>query len=173
MVRIHSVYALIIISDILYMFPLKLISNSSLMLCINGLFIVSSISPELNEWLWWNGYLAFDKISCICLCDIFMYMWLHFPMVMCIVSTIYIIFECWFISGLVKSVFERSLSGKKSQFLSKSGFVVTLEFIFYNLGTFWVLTNWRHCRGKKLHIFPGENDKVEERFLWANMNFYQ
>ena len=47
----------------------------------------------------------------------------------------------WIISGLVKSVFERSLSGKKSQFLSKSGFVVTLEFIFYNLGTFWVLTD--------------------------------
>ena len=41
---------------------------------------------------------------------------------LCVVSTIYTIFECWFISGLVKSVFERSLSGKKSQFLSKSGF---------------------------------------------------
>ena len=68
---------------------------------------------KLNEWLWLNGYLAPDKISCICLCDIFMYVWLHFPMVMCIVSTIYIIFECWFMSGLVKSVFERSLSGKK------------------------------------------------------------
>ena len=68
---------------------------------------------KLNEWLWLNGYLAFDKISCIYLCDIFMYMWLHCPMVMCIVSTIYIIFECWFIYGLVRSVFERSFSGEK------------------------------------------------------------
>ena len=42
---------------------------------------------KLNERLWLNGYLAFDKISRVCLCDIFMYMWLHFPMVMCIVST--------------------------------------------------------------------------------------
>ena len=50
------------------------------------------------------------------------------------------IFECWFISGLVKSVFERSLSGKKSQFLSKVVFDVTLGFTFHNLGTFWVLT---------------------------------
>ena len=82
---------------------------------------------KLNERLWLNGYLAFDKISCICLCNIFMYVWLHCPMVMCNVSTIYIIFECWFISGLVKSVFERSLSGKKSQFLSKSCFCCYLR----------------------------------------------
>ena len=111
-----------------------------MMLCIDGLFIISSIPHELNERLWLNGYLAFDKISRICLCDIFMYMWLHLPMVMCIVSTIYIIFECWFISSLVKSVFERSLSGKKSQFLSKSGFCCYLGIYLYNLGTFWVLT---------------------------------
>ena len=95
------------------------------MLYINGLFIVSSVSPGLNEWLWWNGYLAFGKISCMCLCDIFMYMWLHCPMVMCIVSTICIIFECWFISGLVRPIFERSPSRKKSQSLSKVVFAVT------------------------------------------------
>ena len=83
-----------------------------------------SLLPHMkfNEWLWLNGNLAFDKISCICICDIFMYMWLHCPMVMYIVSTIYIIFECWFISGLVKFVFERSLSRKKIQFISESGF---------------------------------------------------
>ena len=95
------------------------------MLCIDGLFIISSVPHELNELMWLNGYLAFDKISCICLCDIFMYMWLHCPMVLFIVSTICIIFECWFISGLVKSIFERSFSGKKSQFLSEVVFAVT------------------------------------------------
>ena len=128
---------------------------------------------KLNEWLWLNGYLAFDKISCICLCDIFMYMWLHFPMVMSIVSTICILFECWFILGLVKSIFERSLSGKKSQFLSKVVFVVTLGFTFYNLGTFWVLTNWHPCRGRKCTSSLGRTTKFEERFLWENMIFCQ
>ena len=131
-----------------------------MVLCIGGLFIIYFVPHELNEWLWLNGYLAFDKISCICLCDIFMYMWVHCPMVICRVSTIYIIFECWLISGLVKSVFERSLSRKKSQFLSKVVFVVTLTLPFTTLCIFWVLTNWRHCRGMKVQIIPGRNDKV-------------
>ena len=38
-----------------------------------------------------------------------------------------------YIPGLVKSVSERSLSRKKSQFLSKSGFVVTLGIYFLQL----------------------------------------
>ena len=70
------------------------------------------------------------------------------------------IFECWFISGLVKSGFERSLSEKKSQFLSKSGFVVAFGIYLCNLGTFWVLTNWRRCRGMKVNICPGINDRI-------------
>ena len=47
---------------------------------------------------------------------------------------LYNIWVLTYISGLVKSISERSLSGKKSQFLSKSGFAVTLGFTFRNLG---------------------------------------
>ena len=46
------------------------------------------------------------------------------------------------ISGLVKTVSERSLSRKKSQFLSKSGFVFTLILPSTTLGIFWVITPW-------------------------------
>ena len=143
------------------------------MLCIDVLFIISSVPPELNERLWLSGYLAFDKISRIWFCDIFMYVWLHFPMIMCIVSTTYIIFECWFISGLVKSLFERSLSGKEIQFLSEVVFDVTFGIYLCNLGTFWVLTNWHCCQGRKCKSSLGRTTELEEIFLWANRNFYQ
>ena len=64
------------------------------------------------------------------------------------------------ISGLVKFISERSLSGKKSQFLYKVVFAVTLRLPFTTLGIFWVLTNWRcYCR-TKVQISPGKNDKV-------------
>ena len=60
------------------------------------------------------------------------------------------------ISGLVKFIFERSLSGKKSQFLFEVVFVVTLGFTFYNLGTFWVLT-------------PSKYGKVIFPIAWFNL----
>ena len=142
-----------------------------MMLCIDGLFFISSVSHELNERLLLNGYLAFDKLLRIWFCDIFMYMWPHFPMVMCTISTIYIIFECWFISGLVKSLFEGSLSGKKSQFLSKVVFAITSRFTFHNLGTFWVLTNWHRCRGTKVHICPVKNDRVWRKISVGKQEF--
>ena len=51
---------------------------------------------------------------------------------------------------------ERSLSDCiRSEIHSKVVFAVTLRSTFHNLGTFWVLTNWRHCRGTKVQIFPG------------------
>ena len=50
---------------------------------------------------------------------------------------------------------ERSLSDYiRSEIHSKVVFVVTLGSTFHNMGTFWVLTNWRHCQGTKAQIFP-------------------
>ena len=143
------------------------------MLCINGLFIVSFVSPKLNEWLWWNGYLAFDKshvyvfVIFLCICDSIS-QWL------CVLfQPIYTIFECWFISCLVKSVSERSLYGKKSQFLSKSGFCCYLWYLPLQPG--YIL------RANKLAPLPG-NESAHlpwgERQSWRKISvgkqeFYQ
>ena len=101
-----------------------------LMLCIDGLFIISSVPPELNERLWLSGYLSFDKnITHMCLWYIYVYV-TPFPNDMCIFSTICIIFKCWFISGLIKSILEISLSGKKSQFLSEVVLLLPRDLLF-------------------------------------------
>ena len=63
------------------------------------------------------------------------------------------------ISCPITFIFERSLSGKKSHFLSESGFDVTLRFPFTTLGIFWVITNWHRFRGTRVQIRPGRNDK--------------
>ena len=50
---------------------------------------------------------------------------------------------------------DRSLSDYiRSEIHPKVVFVVTLGSTFHNVGTFWVLTNWRHCQGTKAQIFP-------------------
>ena len=67
------------------------------------MFIVSSVPSELNEWLWWNGYLSFDK-SHVYVFVISLYVCDSISQWLCVVSTIYTNLECWFISGLVKSV---------------------------------------------------------------------
>ena len=54
---------------------------------------------------------------------------------------------------------------RKVSFFLKVDFAVTFEIYLCNLGTFWVLTNWHRCRVTKVHIFPGENDKV-----WRNIS---
>ena len=106
------------------------------------------IHPKINEWLWLSDYLAFVGILCMKLCSS-LSIWLHCPVV-------YVLFQpsTWFkywfyISSLVKFICERSLSRKKSQFLSKVVFVVTLRLPSTTFDAFWVLTNWRHCRGWK------------------------
>ena len=65
-----------------------------------------------------------------------------------------------FISGLVKFIFERSLSGKEGQFLSEVVFAVTFGIYLCNLAILWVLKNWHRFRGMKVQIFPGKNDRV-------------
>ena len=58
---------------------------------------------------------------------------------------------------------ERSLSDCiRPEIHSKVVFVVTSGCTFYNLGTFWVLTNWRRCRGRKCISAPGERQGLRE-----------
>ena len=142
------------------------------MLCIDGLCSTSPAPNGLNEWLWLIGYLAFDKTLCIRFCDIFMYMWLHFPMVMCIVSTTFIIFECWYIFLALLNLYLRDPSlERKASFFLKVVLLLPWDLPSTTLGTFWVLTNWRRCQGTKVHICPRRMTEFEERFLWENMNF--
>ena len=49
---------------------------------------------------------------------------------------------------------------RKVSFFLKVVFFVTFGIYLCNLGTFWVLTNWHRCQGTKVHICPGENDRV-------------
>ena len=81
----------------------------------------------------------------LCICDSIA-QWL------CVVSTIYTIFECRFISGLAKYVFERSLSGKKSQFLSKSGFCCYLWDLPLQPGYILSANTWEKPLGTNLAL---------------------
>ena len=71
---------------------------------------------------------------------------------------------------------ERPLSDCiRSKIHSKVVFVVTLGFTFHNLGTFLVLTNWRHCRGTKVQIFPGykKHTFIFDCWWWRTVRCYQ
>ena len=94
------------------------------------------------------------------------------PMVLCIVSTIFIIFECLHIFLALLNLYLRDPSlERKASFFLKVVLLLLLGFTFYNLSVFWVLTNWRRCQGMKVHICPRRTTKFEERFLWENKNF--
>ena len=86
---------------------------------------------------------------------------------------LYNIWVLIYITGLVKSVFERSLSGKKSQFLSKSGFFYYLGIYLLQPGYILSANKLAPLPGNEWAYLPWENDRVEERFLWANRNFKQ
>ena len=110
------------------------------MLYIDGLCSTSSAPNGLNEWLWLNGYLPSDEFLHIQFYFIYLYV-TPCPLVMHIVSTTFIIFECWHIFLALLNLYLRdpSLERKRSFFL-KVVLAVTLGFTSYNLGTFWVLT---------------------------------
>ena len=86
--RIHTCYALAIVSDISQIFILKLIWNSSCCALYWWIVHVSLLSPE-NQWMTVIGWLS-------CLCWDFVYealhylylFWLHYPMVICVLSAI-------------------------------------------------------------------------------------
>ena len=78
-----------------------------------------------------------------------------------------------YIYGLVKSISERSLSGKKSQFLSKSGFAVTLGFTFHNLGYILSANKLAPLLGNESAYLPWENDKVWRKISVGKQEFYQ
>ena len=86
--RIHTCYALAIVSYISQIFLLKLIWNSSCDALYWWTIHVSLLSPEnqlmiVTKWL---SYLCWNFVY-----DVLHYLdlfWLHFPMVICVVSTI-------------------------------------------------------------------------------------
>ena len=132
------------------------------MLCIDGLCSTSSAPNGLNEWLWPNGCVSYDELLRIRFSIIYFYV-TPCPMVMCIVSTTFIIFESWYIYLALLNLYLRDPSlERKASFFLKVVFVVTLGFTSYNLGTFWVLTNWRRFQGTKVHIFPGRMTVFKE-----------
>ena len=71
---------------------------------------------------------------------------------------------------------ERSLSDCiRLEIHSKVTFTITLGSTFHNLGTFWVLTNWRHCRGTKAQIFPGYKRHILrfDCWWWTTVRYQQ
>jgi len=122
-------------------------------------------SKWINEWLWLNGYLAFDKFLNMRFCDIFIYMWLHAQWFCVLFRPPLIIFECWHIFLALLNLYLRDPSlERKASFFLKVVLLLLLGFTSYNLSTFWVLTNWRRCRGTKVHICPGRTTKIERDF---------
>ena len=82
------------------------------------------------------------------------------PMVMCIVSTIYAIFECWYIYLALLNIYLRDPSlERKASFFLKVVFAVTLRLPFTTLGIFWVITNWHRCRGRRCKSTLGGTTK--------------
>ena len=96
-----------------------------------------------NQWMTVTRWLSF-------LCWNPMYesfvlsssIWIHCPMVMCIVSTVCIMLKYWFLYPALLNLYLRypSLERKVSFFL-KWFLLLPLGFTFYNLATFWVITH--------------------------------
>ena len=62
-------------------------------------------------------------------------------MVICVISTIYIILKYWFLYLALLNLYLRDpYLERKSSFFLKWFLLLPLGFTFYNLGTFWVIT---------------------------------
>ena len=127
-----------------------------------------SFSFAWNQWMTVTRWLY-------CLCWNSMYerfvlslsIWIHFPMVICVVSTIYIILKYWFQYLALLNLYLRDPSlERKASFFPKWFLLLPLGFTFYNMGTFWVVTaptndgkNTQSANGKeaKLPTLTGEN----------------
>ena len=122
------------------MFLLKLIWNSSYDALYWWIVHVSFLFTW-NQWMTVTRWLSF-------LCWNPMYerfvlslsSWLHFPMAICVVSTICIILKYWFQYLALLNLYLRdpSLERKASFFIK--WFFCYLGIYLHNLGTFWVLT---------------------------------
>ena len=105
------------------------------------------------EWLpclWWTS--AHMILCYLFICD---------PMpngYECCFNHLYNLWVLIYISGLVKFVFERSLSGKKSQFLSKSVFCCYLGIYLYNLGYILSANKLASLPGNESAYLPWGND---------------
>ena len=78
-----------------------------------------------------------------------------------------------YIFGFVKSVSERSLSRKKSWFLSKSGFAVTLGIYFLQPEYILSANKLAPLPGNESAYLPWENDKVWRNISVGKQEFYQ
>ena len=129
-------------------------------------------SKWINEWLWLNGYLAFDKFLNMRFCDIFIYMWLHAQWFCVLFRPPLIIFECWHIFLALLNLYLRDPSlERKVSFFLKVVLLLLLGFTFHNLGYILSANKLAALPGTKVHICPGRTTKLEEIFLWANKNF--
>ena len=86
-------------------------------------------------------------------------------MVLCIVSTIFIIFECWHIFLALLNLYLRDPSlERKASFFLKVVLLLPWDLPFTTLGTFWVLTNWCRCQGWKCVSTLGERQILKKYF---------
>ena len=85
---------------------------------------------------------------------------------------LYNIWVLTYIYGLVKSVPERSLSRKKSLFLSKSGFAVTLGIYFLQPEYILSANKLAPLPGNESAYLPWENDKVWRNISVGKQKFY-
>ena len=119
---------------------------------------------KINEWLQLNNYLAFVEILCRQLCIIFIYLTPYPNGYMFCFNHLHNLKLLTPISGLVKFIFERSLCGKKSQFLSTSGFCCYLEITFHNLR--YILSDNTHDMLRYLFLdFIGHRSDCDQYFV--------
>ena len=157
------------------MFLLKLIWNSSYDALYWWTVHTSSFSTW-NQWttiikwlscLWWNLMHA-------TLCYLYVF-WNHSPMIMCIISTIYIMFKCWFLYLALLKLYLRDPSlERKASFFLKCFFAVTCGIYLLQLGYILSDNKLVPLPGTEVKICSGKNDrvlKIKKIFLWANRNF--
>ena len=134
------------------------------MLCVNGLF------PSLFCFTWIKLNDCDDVIILPLMNLVYMSLWYLYmyvtpcPMVMWLFQPYIQIFKYCFISGPVKSLLRDPSLEENTSFFLKWFLLLPWSLPFYNLGTFWVLTNWRHCRGMNEHICPGRTTKLKKGF---------
>ena len=112
-----------------------------MMLYIDELFIF----PPFSTWTQWMTVIKW--LCCLWWNLMHATLWylyvfrLHFPVIMCIVSTIYMMFNCWFLYLVLLNLYLRDPSlERKANFFLKWFLLLPLGFTFCNLGTFWVIT---------------------------------
>ena len=104
---------------------------------------------HLNQWMtmtWSLSFLCWNPMYEIFVISLSIL--LHCPMVICVVSTIYIILKYWFQYLALLNLYLRDPSlERKASFFPKWFSLLPLGFNFYNLDTFWMLTDSAYENG--------------------------